>query len=240
MSEYNSNYQDSYGFDVKRPYINRNKIVVTYVIIAINLIVYAVMTVFGRINGWSQGVQLWVFGAKINELINMGQYWRLFTCMFLHVGLPHLLCNCYAIFIYGPVVERIYGRVRFIIIYIIAGLMGSLLSYVMTPVASAGASGAIFGLIGCMFYFRQKNREAFSKIFGINLFIVLGLNLFLGFVQSGIDNWGHIGGFLGGFLAAYVVGLLGEEVSKLQRIAVSAVIIFLITGCLAYGKLFMR
>ncbi len=238
MSEYNDNNQRyNNGYTERQPYINRKKIIVTYAVIALNLLIYAVMTIVGRIKDWPQGVQLWVFGAKINPLIEMGQYWRLITCMFLHVGVVHLLCNCYAIFIYGPVVERIYGRIRFILIYFISGIFGSLLSYALSPAASAGASGAIFGLIGCMFYLRQRNREAFSKIFGVNLFIVLGLNLFLGFVQSGIDNYGHIGGFIGGFLTAHLVGLLGEDVSIKKRTFTAIVMLFFCTGCLAIRKI---
>lgn len=230
MSEYNYQYSGE-GFEPARPHFNMKKPIVTYTMIAINLLVYAVMTGVGYIKGWSQNVQLFWFGAKINELIELGQYWRLVTCMFLHVGVVHLLCNCYAIYIYGPIVERLYGRARFIIIYFVSGLMGSMLSYLLSPAASAGASGAIFGLIGCMFYFRTKYRDLFKRIFGWNLFVVLGLNLFLGFAQSGIDNFGHIGGFLGGFLAANMVGLFGERVSAAKRLGWALAIVFLLTGC---------
>ena len=230
MSEYNYQY-GSPEYETARPRFNMKKPVVTYTMIAINLLVYAIMTAVGYAKGWSQSVQLYWFGAKVNELIDIGQYWRLITCMFLHVGVVHLLCNCYAIYIYGPLVERLFGRTRFIVIYFISGLMGSLLSYLLSPSASAGASGAIFGLIGCMFYFRTKYRDLFRRIFGWNLFVVLGLNLFLGFAQSGIDNFGHIGGFLGGFLAANMVGLFGEKVAVSKRIAWGLVILFLFTCC---------
>ena len=106
--------------------------------------------------------------------------------------------------------------------------MGSLLSYLLSPAASAGASGAIFGLIGCMFYFRKRHKDLFKRIFG--------WNLFLGFAQSGIDNFGHIGGFIGGFIAAHLVGLYGEKVNTSKRVAAGLVLVFLFTGCFALKR----
>ncbi len=217
----------------KQPYINRKKILITYILIGVNLGVYGLMTLLGYIKGWSQSEQLWIFGAKINFLIEMGQYWRLFTCMFLHIGYVHLLCNCYAIFCYGPAVERIFGRAKFLAIYLISGLTSSVFSYLMTTNASAGASGAIFGMLGCLLYFRERKKEAFKKIFGWHLFLILGINLFLGFIEPGIDNFGHIGGLIGGYLSAHAIGLLGEEVKPQKRILFSLLLIVFAAGCIA-------
>ena len=237
MSEYNyrGQYDNPYYEDTS-PKFNMQKPVVTYTLIAVNVLIYAIMTIVGQLKGWNQNEQLFYFGAKVNLYIDNGQYWRLITCMFLHVGIVHLLCNCYAIYIYGPIVERLYGRARYLAIYFISGLMGSLLSYLLSPAASAGASGAIFGLIGCMFYFRKRHKDLFKRIFGWNLFLVLGLNLFLGFAQSGIDNFGHIGGFIGGFIAAHLVGLYGEKVNTSKRVAAGLVLVFLFTGCFALKR----
>ena len=211
---------------------------VTYVLIGINLLMYILMTVIGYINDWGQNLQLILFGAKVNELIDVGQVWRLLTCVFLHVGIAHLICNCYAIYVYGPVVERLFGKARFLTIYIVGGIMGSLMSYAFSDAASAGASGAIFGLIGCMFYFREKYPDIFRRIFGRSLFIILGLNLLFGFIQPGIDNFGHIGGFIGGFVSAWVVGLLGEYVMPFKRIFAALVLAMIATGLFAVGVIF--
>ncbi len=211
---------------------------VTYVLIGINLLMYILMTAIGYINDWGQNLQLILFGAKVNELIDVGQVWRLLTCVFLHVGIAHLICNCYAIYVYGPVVERLFGKARFLTIYIVGGIMGSLMSYAFSDAASAGASGAIFGLIGCMFYFREKYPDIFRRIFGRSLFIILGLNLLFGFIQPGIDNFGHIGGFIGGFVSAWVVGLLGEYVMPFKRIFAALVLAMIATGLFAVGVIF--
>ena len=218
------------------PHINTKRPILTWIVIALNLLVYAVMVVASLVLDVDSDILLILFGAKVNEFIDMGQVWRLFTCMFLHVGLMHLLCNCYAIFIYGPIVERLYGRVKFVIIYLISGLAGSVLSYSFSTAASVGASGAIFGLIGCMFYFREKHPELFSMVFGKRLFMVLGINLLLGFIQPGIDFYGHIGGFLGGFLASWITGLFREDVRASKRAYVILLLLLLLTGCVALGK----
>lgn len=222
----------------RRPHFNMKKPTVTYVLIGINLLMYILMTVIGYINDWGQNLQLILFGAKVNELIDVGQVWRLLTCVFLHVGIAHLICNCYAIYVYGPVVERLFGKARFLTIYIVGGIMGSLMSYAFSDAASAGASGAIFGLIGCMFYFREKYPDIFRRIFGRSLFIILGLNLLFGFIQPGIDNFGHIGGFIGGFVSAWVVGLLGEYVMPFKRIFAALVLAMIATGLFAVGVIF--
>lgn len=222
----------------RRPHFNMKKPTVTYVLIGINLLMYILMTAIGYINDWGQNLQLILFGAKVNELIDVGQVWRLLTCVFLHVGIAHLICNCYAIYVYGPVVERLFGKARFLTIYIVGGIMGSLMSYAFSDAASAGASGAIFGLIGCMFYFREKYPDIFRRIFGRSLFIILGLNLLFGFIQPGIDNFGHIGGFIGGFVSAWVVGLLGEYVMPFKRIFAALVLAMIATGLFAVGVIF--
>ncbi len=236
MSEYNNEQQNVYEF-YSAPRLNQKKPYVTYALIAANLLMYIIMTVVGRIFDWNQNMQLFLFGAKVNVLIDMGQYWRLVTCMFLHAGMMHLLCNCYAIFVYGPIVEKFFGRVGFLVIYFIAGITGSLLSYMISPNAAVGASGAIFGLMGCLFYFRGKYPYLFKQIFGVRLFAVLAINLLIGFSQAGIDNYGHIGGFAGGYAAAFLTGLYKEDVSKKKRITIGAVMVLILTGCLAAKRI---
>jgi rhomboid protease GluP len=121
--------------------------------------------------------------------------------MFLHIGLMHLFFNSYALFAFGIEVERLYGSPRFLVIYLLAGLWGSLISFAFGPNLSAGASGAIFGLLGVMLAFFRRHREIFGE-WGrqrlLNLLGVAVLNLVLGFTVPGIDNLAHLGGLLSG------------------------------------------
>jgi rhomboid protease GluP len=147
-------------------------------------------------------------GWKSNVLIVQGQYWRLFTAMFLHSDIFHLLMNGFALYILGPDTERIYGTGRFLGLYFLAGLTGSLASYAFNPSPSVGASGAIFGLFGGVLIFFLINRQ-FLGSFGRSqlqgLLMLLAINLFLGFTSARIDNLGHIGGLLGGLAIGWLL-----------------------------------
>ena len=150
------------------------------------------------------------FGAKVDQAVAHGQVWRLFTAMFLHIGVIHLLFNMYALYILGPLVEGYFGHVRFLVIYLLGGLFGSLASYAFSPAISAGASGAIFALAGAIPVYFLRYRENFGvrgSALLKNIIFVIALNLVFDFMSmAGIDTWGHIGGLLGG--AAISAGLL--------------------------------
>lgn len=142
-----------------------------------------------------------LFGAKANTYIRAGEYWRLLAPIFLHIGLVHLLFNQYALMLFGKEVEQLFGTLRFAIIYLIAGLFGSVASFAFSPSVSAGASGAIFGIIGALAAFFLRNREIFGDRGREQLRGLLGLivvNLVLGVTIPGIDNWGHMGGLVAG------------------------------------------
>jgi len=180
----------------------------------INVLVFVAMIIYGyveynTIRGAEDMRVLITFGSKVNPLIAGGQSWRLFTAMFIHIGVIHLLMNLYALYMLGPLVEGYYGSQRFLAIYLIAGLFGSLGSYAFSDAVSAGASGAIFGLAGAITVFFLKYRENFGsrgRSILQNMFFIIGINLVFGLTMPGIDNWGHIGGLIGGTLVAY--GLL--------------------------------
>jgi rhomboid protease GluP len=178
---------------------------VTYALLAINVLVWLAMTASG---GSTNTAVLIRFGAKVNLLIAQGQVWRLLTSMFLHIGLMHLFFNSYALFIFGIEVERIYGGARFLVIYLLAGLYGSLVSFALGPNLSAGASGAIFGLLGVMVAFFRLHREMFGE-WGrqrlLSLLGVAGFNLVLGFTVPGIDNLAHLGGLLSGAVLGWLL-----------------------------------
>lgn len=182
-----------------------NKPVFTYILLAVIVIVWIAMTLAG---GSTNTRVLVRFGANYGPLILEGEIWRLFTSMFLHIGLIHLAFNAYALFIFGLEMERLYGPDRFIVIYILSGLFGNLVSFASRGpnLLSAGASGAIFGIIGMNLVFFLLHREAFGQ-FGrqrvMNTLVIIGINLFFGFTVPGIDNLAHLGGLVAGFALGY-------------------------------------
>ena len=168
------------------------------------------------------------YGAKVNSYINVQhQWWRFVTPLFIHVNLPHLLVNMYSLWVVGPYVEKLYGSAKFVCFWVATGIAGVFASYLTVrpgaqigPIVrfilktndfpSAGASGALFGLVGVLFVFGIKYRhelpEGFKRAFGTGLLPMIALNLFIGFVGRGfIDNAAHLGGFIAGAALALVV-----------------------------------
>ena len=128
-------------------------------LLAINVLVFLAMTALGG----SENVGILIlFGAKYNPAIVAGQYWRLLTACFVHIGLIHLLFNSYALYSFGREVERRYGRTRFLALYLLSGVAGSTASFVGSPRLAAGASGAIFGLLGATIAYFATYREQFG------------------------------------------------------------------------------
>lgn len=150
-----------------------------------------------------------LLGAKVNSLIADGQLWRLVTATFLHGNLVHIFFNGYALYALGPENERIYGTPRFLAVYFLAGVGGSVASYLFSPAPSVGASGAIFGLMGSLGLFYYLNRELLGQSGRamIQNIVTIGLiNLVIGFSSPGvIDNFGHLGGLIAGLIAAYAL-----------------------------------
>jgi len=174
------------------------KPIATRVIIALNALIWLIMTIMG---GSTNPYVLLRFGAKVNLLIVQGQIWRLVTPIFLHIGIAHLVFNLYALYVIGPRIECFFGHARFLSIYMLSGIYGVLFSFAFSSSPSAGASGAIFGLIGTQaifFYcyrntFGQRGRRQFYSTIS-----VIAFNLVLTFTTPNIDIWGHIGGLLAG------------------------------------------
>ncbi len=171
---------------------------------------------------------LLAYGAKLNSLINeQRQWWRFVTPVFVHVNLPHLLVNMYSLWMVGPYVEKLYGSARFVVFWVATGIAGVVASYLTVrpdatvgpigrflfksgDVPSAGASGAIFGLVGVLFIFGIKFRhelpEGFKRAFGTGMLPIIFINLFIGYLGSGfIDNAAHLGGLAAGAVLALAV-----------------------------------
>jgi rhomboid protease GluP len=165
------------------------------------------------------------FGAKYNPAILHGQYWRLLTAVFLHANILHVGLNMLNFLLLGLIVERIFGHLRFIFIYLLTGIISILASFVFAPQeVSVGASGAIFGLVGAYSAFILLHRQAF-RYQGITalgwLVLVIGINLGLGFVVPNVDNYAHVGGLLSGcllgwFFAPFYISSLSETAREKQ------------------------
>ena len=183
----------------------RRKPYLTWALLSVNLLLWLLVEMSG--GSTNTGVLL-KFGAMEAQHIAAGDYWRLFTATFLHSGLMHISFNCIALFIFGQQLEPIYGRGRFLAIYFIAGLAGSVTSYALSISAApntlgVGASGAIFGVLGGLVAFYAIHRDRFGEIGRqslTGLLVIVAINVVFGFVVPGVDNFAHIGGFIAGLL----------------------------------------
>ena len=181
----------SYPLPLSRP-------VVTWILLALIVVMFAVETALG---GSTDSDVLIRLGAKVTPLIADGEYWRLLTSMFLHIGLAHLFFNGYALAAVGTELERLVGPGRFVAIYFLSGLLGSLASFAFSASLAAGASGAIFGVIGALgayFFLHRERLGSWGRARLGNIVFLIALNLFWGFTQPGIDNYAHLGGLLSG------------------------------------------
>ncbi|GGC91730.1 rhomboid family intramembrane serine protease [Thalassobacillus devorans] len=211
-------------FDYGKPFMTR-------VLLVINIAVF----LYIEMNGQSTSVMnLIEYGAKYNPAIIEGEWWRIVTSMFIHIGMLHLFMNMLALYYLGMAVEKIYGTVRFTFIYLLAGIFGGVTSFALNPQVAAGASGAIFGLFGALLFFGIKHKRIFFRTMGRNLLFIIGLNVVLGLSVPQIDNGAHMGGLAGGFIASAIVNLPKNRQPLWQIIAVAGYVAALISLAL-YG-----
>ncbi len=186
------------------PQLRAEKPLLTYLLVGLLVLIY--------LAGWllpELGTQLLVQGALIpTAVIEGGQVYRLFTAMFLHASPGHIFFNAYALYVFGSGMETIFGRARLLLIYLLGGLSGSLLSLALGGQAgwSVGASGAVFALFTAQALHLHQHRALYVDVRGKlrHMLFIIGINLLLGILPgSRIDNWGHIGGMLGGLLLAW-------------------------------------
>lgn len=185
---------------------------VTLGLIGINIIIFLITAFYSR----SLDIDIRVlidFGAKVNELIVQGEYYRLVTSAFLHADGMHILFNMYALFALGRILEDLLGKVKYSLIYMFSALTGGIFSYLYTPNVSVGASGAIFGLLGALFVVAILKRHVVNKGLLPRIAIVLMISLFSGFSSGTTDNFGHIGGLLGGLALSFII-LIFEKKSE--------------------------
>lgn len=187
-------------FSMKKP-------IITYLIMIICVIMFCVTFILG--NGPTDINTLIKLGANASYFTKNGEFYRLFTCIFLHAGFAHILCNMYSLYVIGPQVESFFGKLKYLFIFIFSGISGSILSlaFASDNLVSVGASGAIFGLLGAICYFGYHYRVYLGNVLKSQIIPVIVLNLFIGFCVAGIDNFAHIGGLIGGVFAAMAVGV---------------------------------
>ena len=202
------------------PRIPKHKPIITKLLIILISIMFIVEMVFTAHYG-EKGII--ILGAKWNEGITNGEYWRFFTCTFLHGGLMHLFLNLGGLYIFGQELESIYGRVKFLFICLLTSWGAILASYKFSAGTAIGASGVVFGIIGCLisFYFTQKGKVTGADYKFKSMYTLVIINLILGFMMPRIDNSAHIGGILTGLLSGWLLSpkyeiKKDEELQKLK------------------------
>ena len=176
--------------------------------VMINIVVFIVLEIMGSTTDTLFMVR---HGAMYEPLVTQqGEYYRLFTCMFLHFGITHLMNNMVMLGALGWNLELEIGKLRFIIIYFLSGIGGNILSLIAAISAgesavSAGASGAVFGLMGALLYVVIANRGRLGQLSGRGMIFMVVLSLYFGLTSSGVDNMAHIGGLICGFIFAVIL-----------------------------------
>ncbi|HKI05017.1 MAG TPA: rhomboid family intramembrane serine protease [Thermoanaerobaculia bacterium] len=187
---------------------------VTTIVLAAIAAMFVAETLLG--GSENEGVLLRL-GANYAPLVFQGQYWRLVSSMFLHIGFVHLLVNGWALYQLGSLFELLMGSRRMLLVYFVSGTAGSIASLFFTGGLSAGASGAIFGLMGALIAFLLRHRENLTpqaKSLLMQLLFWAGLNVFLGFNIPGIDNAAHLGGCAAGMLLGLALSRRPAEVRR--------------------------
>lgn len=184
------------------------KPIITIILVSVNVLIFIWLSLFGMTEDAAYMLQ---HGAMYLPLVvEKGEYYRMFTCIFLHFGFQHLMNNMMMLFFLGSILEEELGWWRYGVLYIISGIGGNVLSALYDLrtghyVVSTGASGAIFGIIGALFLIIIRNRGRIGNLSGRGMLFMVACSLYHGFTSTGIDNMAHIGGIITGFLVAVVL-----------------------------------
>jgi rhomboid protease GluP len=225
----------------------------TYVILGFTVLIYALQMASVAIFGYAVYQIDWLelYGARFNDAIRMGEFWRLITPAFLHGSVPHIFFNMYALLSIGSFLEKHFGHKRFVLLYFLGAFSGNVFSFLLTDGYSVGASTAVFGLVAAEVVFFYQNRELFGgqarQAIGNAVFII-AVNLFIG-LAPGIDNWGHVGGLLGGAMFAWFAGprwkVAGispdfhlQDQREIREIVMGAGMVIIVFGALAVWGMF--
>lgn len=198
---------------------------VTSGLMIINIIVFVLMT----LSGGSENIEnLIKFGANSKMLVAEGEWWRLFTASFIHIGFFHILFNMYFFYSLGPIFERMFGSVNFLIIYLISGIFGNLLSFAFgNPyTVSAGASTSLYGMLGLAIGLMATYRDdEIIRSFGASFISVVVINVIYSLLAPGVGVYGHLGGFIAGFLLAGIFPIFGRDIATTRRLIYSIILL---------------
>ncbi len=197
-------------------------------ILALNVAVFVVEMLMGGATNIRVLVDM---GAMVPALVAQGEWWRLFTAMFLHVGVFHLLLNSLGLYIFGSLVEQVLGSARFLAIYLVSGFCASAVSFAFgdANAVAAGASGAIFGLLGAWLAYNLRRRSlslARANIQGA--LMLIAINVVFGLAIPGVDNWAHIGGLAAGVGAGFAAEGFGRRTTRTASVVAGFVILMAI------------
>lgn len=176
-------------------------------IVIINIAIFTLVEMTGSSDDVRHMLQ---WGASYPEFVRQGEYYRLFTCMFLHFGVEHLINNMILSLFVGDLLEKVIGKIKYLIIYLVGGIGSSAVSYLVSiktgqDVVSAGASGAVFAVIGALLYLLLRNHGQMEGLSFKRLGIMAVLSLYVGFTSGGVDNSAHIGGLVCGILLSILL-----------------------------------
>ena len=218
-----------------------NKTYVTWFLLAVTVFVFILETIMGG----SENVDVLVkMGAKTNNLVQTGEWWRLITPIFLHIGILHIFMNGFTLLYVGQFLEPLIGHWRFFVLYMLSGITGNLASFAFgsSNALSAGASTSLFGMFAAFLALGLMYREnRFMAEMGKSFLGLIVVNLLMDLTMSGIDIWGHLGGAVGGFFLAYALGLPGIKRPKMLYRILALVIVVVISyymyvkGMTVYG-----
>lgn len=221
-------------------FFRRNQPVITYAFFGIQIIIFILMSIDG---GTTNIYNLIRYGANFAPAIVSGQWWRFVTPIFIHIGFTHILMNSITLYYLGTQMEWIYGSLRFFILYILGGIMGNAMSFAFSSAVSAGASTSLFGLfaaavvLGRLYPYNPGLRNMAQ-----GFLILIIINFFTGFLSAGIDNWGHIGGVIGGALAAYflsVPSLSPPDKSVRSKAALAYAVLLVVFIYIGFNKYYL-
>lgn len=183
---------------------------VTFFLIAANIIVFIITEIMSGLHGTTDSDFMIRVGGAYVPLIRQGEWWRLFTAMFLHMGMQHLLNNMMLLFAVGTLIENELGHVRYLIIYLVSGTAANYISYLWylkhsENVVAVGASGAIFALVGAIIWILIRNKGHFKGLTTGRMIFAAAMMLYFGFTTPGVGNMAHVSGLIVGFLMTLIL-----------------------------------
>lgn len=199
----------------------QNKSWVNYILVGANILIFFLVEATGSSEDTMHMIR---WGAAFTPLVEAGEYYRLFTCMFLHFGFQHLLNNMLLLFFLGDYMERFIGRIRYLVLYLGGGLAASLFSWRHEisqgeVTVSAGASGAIFAVLGGLVVLLLLHRGRLEDLTIQRVALMSALSIWVGFQSAGVDGWAHLGGFLAGAILMMIMSIpqLRRQKSRFHR-----------------------